>query len=192
MGRGKCLWAKLCCYSLPKSFLTLCDPMDCSMPGFPVLHHLPELAQIHVYWVDDAIQPSRPLSSFNLSCLQGLFLTIKYLMERKEALVGWGSLSPAFPCLSPTPHASPFPLSLSFYCFCTICHQLLLLLFLWNGICILPLLPRLRIPSPLTVWSHPGSRGSKPRPSPYFMSVRRGFWKHSSQSGTSLLYYQLS
>ena len=42
--------------------LTLCDLMDCSAPGFPVLHHLPEFAQIHVHWVSDAIQPSHPLS----------------------------------------------------------------------------------------------------------------------------------
>ena len=58
--------------------LTFCDPMDCSMPGFPVLHHLPELSQTHVYWVNDAIQPSHPLLSpsppaFNLSQHQGLF-----------------------------------------------------------------------------------------------------------------------
>ena len=37
--------------------------MDCSTPGFPVHHQLPELAQTHVYWVHDVIQPSRPLSS---------------------------------------------------------------------------------------------------------------------------------
>ena len=36
--------------------------MDCSMPGFPVLYHLPEFAQIHVHGVSDAIQPSHPLS----------------------------------------------------------------------------------------------------------------------------------
>ena len=52
--------------------LTLCDPMDCSMPGFPVLHHLPEFVQTHVHWVNDAIQPSYPLlptspPAFNLS-----------------------------------------------------------------------------------------------------------------------------
>ena len=52
--------------------------MDCSTPGFPVLHHLPELVQTHIHWVSDAIQPSRPLSSpshpvFNLSKKQGLF-----------------------------------------------------------------------------------------------------------------------
>ena len=46
-----------------QSCLTLCDSMDCSIPGFPVLHHLPELAQIHVHQVSGAIQPSRPLLS---------------------------------------------------------------------------------------------------------------------------------
>ena len=43
--------------------------MDCSMPGFPVLYHLPEFAQTHVHWVYDAIQPSHPLVPFS-SCLQ--------------------------------------------------------------------------------------------------------------------------
>ena len=42
---------------------TLCDPMDCSTPGLPVHHQLPELAQTHVHRVGDAIQPSHPLSS---------------------------------------------------------------------------------------------------------------------------------
>ena len=57
---------------------TLCDPMDCSTPGFPVHHQLLELAQTHVDYVSNAIQPSYPLSSpspptFNLSHHQGLF-----------------------------------------------------------------------------------------------------------------------
>ena len=56
---------------------TLCDPMDCSTPGFPILHHLPEFAQTRVHWVGDAIQPSHPLLSpsptLNLSQHQGLF-----------------------------------------------------------------------------------------------------------------------
>ena len=63
--------------SVVQSCLTLCDPMDCSMPGLPVHHQLPELAQIHVHLVGDAIQPSHPLSSpsptFNLSQHQDLF-----------------------------------------------------------------------------------------------------------------------
>ena len=66
-----------CCCSAAQSCETLCSPMDCSTPGFPVLHCLPELAQIHVHWVSDAIQPSHPLPSpsrpaFNLSQHQGL------------------------------------------------------------------------------------------------------------------------
>ena len=64
--------------SVTQSCQTLCDPMDCSMPGFSVLPYLPEFAQTHVHWVGDAIQPSHPLSSpplpaFNLSQHQGLF-----------------------------------------------------------------------------------------------------------------------
>ena len=49
--------------SVAQSCLTLCDPMDCSTPGFPVYHQLPELTQTHVHWVSDAIQSSHPLSS---------------------------------------------------------------------------------------------------------------------------------
>ena len=49
--------------SVARSGLTLCDPMDCSTPGFPVHHQLPELTQVHVHWVSDAIQPSHPLPS---------------------------------------------------------------------------------------------------------------------------------
>ena len=52
--------------SVAQSYLTLCTPMDCSMPGFPVFHHFLELAQTHVPWVSDAIQPSHPLSSLLL------------------------------------------------------------------------------------------------------------------------------
>ena len=50
--------SSFCCYSVAQSGLTSCNAMDCSTPGFPVLHHLLELAQTHVHWVDDAIQPS--------------------------------------------------------------------------------------------------------------------------------------
>ena len=64
--------------SAAQSCLTLCDPTDCSTQGSPVFYHLPELAQTHVHWVSDAIQPSHPLLSpsppaFNLSQHQGLF-----------------------------------------------------------------------------------------------------------------------
>ena len=70
---------------------TLCDPMDCSTPGFPVLHHLSELAQTHIHWIGDAIQPSHPLSSpsspaFNLCQDQGLFQWVGSLHQVAKVL----------------------------------------------------------------------------------------------------------
>ena len=50
--------------SVAQSCLTLCDPMDCSTSGFPVHHQLLELAQTHVHWVSDVIQPSHPVIPF--------------------------------------------------------------------------------------------------------------------------------
>ena len=65
-------------HSVAKSCLTLGDPMDCSMPGFPVLPYLLEFSQSHVHYVGDAIQPPYPLSppfpsALDLSQYQGLF-----------------------------------------------------------------------------------------------------------------------
>ena len=60
----------------PPSHVRLCEPMDCSTPGLPVPHYLPEFAQVHVHCLSDAIQPSYPLtpsSALNLSQHQGLF-----------------------------------------------------------------------------------------------------------------------
>ena len=51
---------------------TLCDPIDCSLPGLPVHHQLPEFTQTHVHWVGVATQPSHPLSSPFSSCPQSL------------------------------------------------------------------------------------------------------------------------
>ena len=64
--------------SVTQSCPILCNPMDCSTPGLPIHHQLPELTQTRVRWVGDAIQPSHPLPSpssptFNLSQHQGLF-----------------------------------------------------------------------------------------------------------------------
>ena len=68
----------LCCCSVIQLCPILCNLMDCSTPGFPVLRHISKLAQTHVHWVSDAIQPSRPLlppspPAFNLSQHQALF-----------------------------------------------------------------------------------------------------------------------
>ena len=59
---GVC-FALFCCCSVAKSHPTFCNPMDCSTPGFPVLHSLPEFTETHARRVSDAIQPSHPLSS---------------------------------------------------------------------------------------------------------------------------------
>ena len=72
--------------SVTQSYLTLCDPMDWSMPGLPVHHQLPEFTQTHVHWVGDAIQPPHPLSSpsppaFNLFQQQGLFKWVSCLHQ---------------------------------------------------------------------------------------------------------------
>ena len=79
-----CVHAHVCNYvsvqfscSVTQSYLTLCDPIDCSTPGFPVHHQLPELAQTHAHQVGDAIQQSHPLYppsplALNLSQHQGL------------------------------------------------------------------------------------------------------------------------
>ena len=69
--------------SVIQSCLTLCDPMDCSTLGYPVHHQLLELAQTHVHWVSDTIQPSHSLSSpsppaFNLSQYQGLLQWVSF------------------------------------------------------------------------------------------------------------------
>ena len=70
---------------------TLCDPMDCSTSGLPIDLQLLELAQTHVHWVRDAIQPSHPLSSpspptFNPSQHQGLFKWVTSLYQVAKLL----------------------------------------------------------------------------------------------------------
>ena len=77
--------------SVTQSCPTLCHPMDCSTPGFPVHHQLPELTQTHVHWVGDAIQPSHLLLSpsppaFNLSQYQGLFKWVSSLPQVAKEL----------------------------------------------------------------------------------------------------------
>ena len=70
---------------------TLCNPMDCSLPGFPVHHQLPEFVQTHVHQVGDAIQPSYPLSSpsppaFNISQHQGLFQMSQFFASGGQSI----------------------------------------------------------------------------------------------------------
>ena len=77
--------------SVTQSCPTLCDPMNCSVPGLPVHHQLPESTQTHVRWVSDAIQPSHPLSSpsppaLNLFQHQGLFKWVSSLHQVAKVL----------------------------------------------------------------------------------------------------------
>ena len=60
----------------------LCDPMDCSMPGLPVPHHVPKFAQVHVHWVSNAIQPSHPLTTLFSYCPQSFPASGTFLMSR--------------------------------------------------------------------------------------------------------------
>jgi len=87
-----------CCCSVAQSCPTLCNTMDCSTPCFPVLPYFPEFAQTHVHWVDDAIQPSHPLSSpshaLNLSKHQGLFQWVGSLHQVAKVFELQISISP--------------------------------------------------------------------------------------------------
>ena len=90
----------LVCYLNPQVFfssvqllshVSLCNPMDCSTPGFPVHHQLLELTQTHLHWVGDAIQLFHPLSSpsppaFNLSQYQGLLKCVSSLHQVAKVL----------------------------------------------------------------------------------------------------------
>ena len=78
--------------SVAQSYLTLCNPMDCNMPGLSVHHQHLEFTQTHVHWVRDSIQPSHPLLSssppaFNLSQHQGLFKWVSSLHQVAKVLV---------------------------------------------------------------------------------------------------------
>ena len=76
-----------CCCSVTKSCPTLCDPMDYSTPGFPVLHYLPEFAQTHVHWVSDAIQPSIPCHPLLL--LPSIFPSIRVFSCELALHIRW-------------------------------------------------------------------------------------------------------
>ena len=72
----------LCYCSIIKSGLTHWDPPDCSSPGFPVLHYLPEFAQSHVHWFGDAIQPSHSLTPSSVSALKSFPASGPFLMSQ--------------------------------------------------------------------------------------------------------------
>ena len=91
---------------------TLCDPMDFSMPGFPVLHYLLEFAQTHVHWVSDAIQPSHPVILFS-SCLQSFPASRSFPMSPIFASGGQRIGASASASVLPMNIQSWFPLRLT-------------------------------------------------------------------------------
>ena len=79
-----------CCFSVSKLYLTFWDPMNCSMPDFPVLHYLPEFVQTYVHSVSDAIQTSQsllpPSLALNRFQHQGLFQWVSSLHQVAKVL----------------------------------------------------------------------------------------------------------
>ena len=92
---------KYCCCLVAKSCPTLCDPINCSMPGFPVFHYLPEFVLTHVCYVSDAIQSSHPLSP--LSFLPSVFPSTQVFSMRKgtplASRVAQGVSGPSSSCV---------------------------------------------------------------------------------------------
>ena len=88
-----------CCW-VAKSCLTLCDPMDCSISGFLVLHYLLEFAQTHVHRVGDTIQPSCPLlppSPVALNLCQHQGLPMRRLFALGDQGIGAWASAPVLP-----------------------------------------------------------------------------------------------
>ena len=73
--------------SITQSCRILCDPEDCSTPGLPVHHQLPELTQSPGHWVGDAIQPSHPLCLLLL--LPSIFPSIRVFSNESVLLMRW-------------------------------------------------------------------------------------------------------
>jgi len=75
------------CCSAAQSFLTLCNPMDCSMLGLPAPHHLSKYAQVHVYCIGDVIQPSHPL--YPLLLLPSIFPSLRKFSNEFVVHIRW-------------------------------------------------------------------------------------------------------
>ena len=109
-------WRHLCCCSVAKSCPTLRVAIDCSMPGFPVLHDLLEFAQDHVHWVVDAIWLSHPLLpsspfAFNLSQHQSFFQWVGSSHQVAQS-IGASAIASVLPmnsqgCILFTVHCKP-------------------------------------------------------------------------------------
>ena len=84
------------CCSVTQSCLTFCDPMDCSIPGFPVLYHLAELAQTHIHWIGDA---NHLILRCPLLLLPSIFPSIRVFSNKLALHIRW----PKYWCFSISP-----------------------------------------------------------------------------------------
>ena len=82
-----CTLREFFCCSVAQLCPTLCNPMDCSTPSFPVIHYFLEFASTHVHWLSDAIQPHYPLSTLLL--LPSIFPSIRVLSNESALCIRW-------------------------------------------------------------------------------------------------------
>ena len=101
--------------SVTQSCLTLCNPMDCSTPGFSVHHQLPELNQTHIHRISDAIQPFHPLSFPFFSCLQSFPASGSFPMSQIFASGGQSIGASASASILPLNIQDWFPLEWTYW-----------------------------------------------------------------------------
>ena len=98
---SRSIWGYTCSFVVIQSLCpTLCDSMDCSTPGFPVLHYFPEFAQVFVWWVSDAIQQSSPLSP--LLFLPSIFPSTEIFSNESAFHIRWPKYWSFSFCINPS------------------------------------------------------------------------------------------
>ena len=108
-----------CCHcSVSKSCLTLCNPMDYSSPAYPVFHYLQELAQTHVHWVSDAIQPSHLMSfpsppALNFPSIRVFLFVCLFVLTKSQLFTSGGQSIGALASVLPMDIQDWFPLGLT-------------------------------------------------------------------------------
>ena len=100
----------LCCFWVIQSCPSLCDPMDCSMQGFPIFYHLLEFVQTHVHWFGDAFQPFHSLSPLLL--LPSIFPSTRVFFSESASHIRWPKYW-SFSIVLPINNLSWFPLRLT-------------------------------------------------------------------------------
>ena len=125
---------KDCCCSVIKLCLTLCSPMYCSTPGFPVPHYLLDFAQFHACWVGYDIQPSHPL--WSLLFLPSTFPSIRVFSSKLALCIRWTKYWSFSFSISPSNEYSG------------------LISFRWTGLISLQSKGLSRVFSSTTIWKH--------------------------------------